>query len=318
MQLEDFAKVANGGLLVEVFKPEFEIMDSIWAALSRLPEEDRVFAYAGLGPWLDSGHVASALKLLVKQEKYDAPVWIALLRRASQLEIARLVVESILSLETGIFGSKLIEQLAPELSLASLESISQYETSLDYTAAKAFRHLGSETLGALAVRAAELGDLDLTLAYLELRKGSRHSGDTSLERIYKVAPKSWSERLIEYSKQLYADEQPVALANLVMKLSRKRRTALVEHIFAKLSTGESISTDRMRIMRKLEPELKRLPTSVVASMWAGSLDRSSKLGRDHTLDDVGCFAPILVHHFGPKVAQTLDDAIRIGGTDHWP
>src|SRR5207253_6435735 len=179
-----------------------------------------------------------------------------------------------------------------------------------------FRHLDYPAVGALAVRAAELGDMELALDFLELRKGSYQSGDTSVERVYELAPKSSSERLVEYSEKLYISDQPAALAKLIMKVPRKRRRALAELIVDKLSSRTSTGTDRMRIMGELEPELKRLPKSVIASMWSSCLDRSSKLGREKTLEDVSCFASILVHHFGPTAAQMLDHAMRIGGTDH--
>lgn len=317
-RLDDHGKVANGGLLIDTFKPGREVVESIWGAVSRLREEDQIFAYAGLGPWLETSQIANALKLLVKLESDDPLVWIALLRRANELNMLRLVKESMEVLENGFIVSHLIERLAAELPLELVESIFQQEKSLDYSAEKAFRHLTYPAVGALAVRAAELGDMGLALDFLELRKGSYQSGDTSVERVYELAPKSWSERLVEYCEELHISDQPGALAKLIMKVPRKRRRALAELIVDKLSSRTIIGTDRMRIMRELEPVLNRLAKSAIASMWSSCLDRSSKLGREETLEDISCFASILVHHFGATAAQMLDDAMRIGGTDHWP
>jgi hypothetical protein len=318
MRLDDHGKVANGGLLIETFKPGREVVESIWAAVSGLQEEDQIFAYAGLGPWLETSQIANSLKLLVKLESDDPLVWTALLRRANELNMLRLVKESMDALQNGLIVSHLIERLAAELPLELVESILQQEKALDYSVEKAFRHLGYRAVGALAVRAAELGDMGLALDFMELRKASHESGDTTVERVYELAPKSWSERLVEYSEQLYIRDQPGALAKLIMKVPRKRQRALVELIVDKLSSRASTGTDRMRIMRELEPDLNRLPKSVIASMWSSCLDRSSKLGREETLEDVSCFASTLVHHFGPTAAQMLDEAIRIGGSDHWP
>ncbi len=173
---------------------------------------------------------------------------------------------------------------------------------------------------ALAVRATELGNKDLALRFLDWildwKEKARYGDDRTLERVYQLAPSSWSDVLIARAEKLNPSDRAIALVQLIDRIPRNQRRPLVESIVA--SAASLRGEERLRVIHVLEPELRRLPTSTVVSMWTDAMRRSSEGGREEVLIDVRAFARMLVSHFGPEIALKLDEAIRLAGGEFWP
>jgi len=211
--------------------------------------------------------------------------------------------------------SQLIEDTAPDLPLETLYSINaRVESSLIFE-----EHVSLKGLGALAVRAAELGDMVLALSFLDRKGNSTFNGDRTLQDVYQLAPRSWINELIERAQELPPAVRSVALAELVNRVPRRRRRALVESIVESAASLRYAQNERrLDVIRMIEPELRRLPTSALVSIWTAAMRHSMEQGREEILVDVRAFAPTLISRLGPEIALKLDEAICLGGGDVWP
>ena len=315
-RLSTAGKVLNAGCMIEALGRAPEIMAIAWLSANQLKEEQKPAAFSELTPWMDRAQIEVALKLFVEQERTDEQSWVPLLRRASQLDLPGLITEALEEIGNEMISSDFIEAVAPSFTSNILSWISMRLENAD----RRDRLISSfHALSSLALRAAELGKLDLALDFIRYRGSSRHSGDDTLERIFELAPASWADRLIEFSESLYESEQPVVLSKLVGKVGLQQRSTLIPSIFSKLLAARGITSEtRLAVVRELAPYLMKLSKLEVASTWNACLEHSSEIGREEVFADVCGFAPILVHHFGSEVASKLADAITVGGTEHWP
>jgi hypothetical protein len=235
------------------------------------------------------------------------PTLVALTRRASTLLDAELVRECLDAPSSKYLQRKLIVDTAPELPLEALAPVGALVD--DYS---------DKALGALAVRAAELGDMNLTLRFLERKGEANPLADRTLQYVYRLAPSSWADALITHAEKLRPAEQALALVELIDRTPRKHRRALVESIVeSAASLRLAQNGERLRVIHMLGGELRRLPKSEIVSKWTQAMHHSMH-SREEILIDVRAFAPTLVSHFGPEIALRLDEAIRLGGGEIWP
>jgi len=288
-------------------------IDKALIAVDELPEWERPYEIARLAPWLDPSQIAHVMSWLsVHQDLAIVPALAWLIRRAAALGNAALVLELLGVPEDEVTLSELIEETAPELPLETLYSAAERVEDAVFFAHSVF--------DALAVRATELGNKDLALRFLDWildwKEKARYGDDRTLERVYQLAPSSWSDVLIARAEKLNPSDRAIALVQLIDRIPRNQRRPLVESIVA--SAASLRGEERLRVIHVLEPELRRLPTSTVVSMWTDAMRRSSEGGREEVLIDVRAFARMLVSHFGPEIALKLDEAIRLAGGEFWP
>jgi hypothetical protein len=286
-----------------------EVIDEALAAVEELPKYRRPAAIALLAPWLDGSQIVRALSWLADHQDLDIePALVALTTRASALRDADLVSECLNAPKSGFMLRKLIEDSAPELPLEALSP----------AGALVEDHSGT-ALGALAVRAAELGDMNLALRFLD-RKGEAGSiEDRTLQRVYQFAPSSWAEVLITRAEKIRPEERATALLELIDRTPRKQRRYLVESIVESAASLQlALDGERLRVMHVLGPELRRLPISAIVAKWTQAMQHSSMYSRNEIFVDVRAFSPTLVSHFGSAIALRLDEAILLGGGEVWP
>jgi hypothetical protein len=300
------AQISLAGLVQDACKPELETVGVAFAAVEQLPDEQKPEAIVQISPWLDESQVQHFVNCLEDIRCDDTEVWRNLLWRACEIGRAQHVLTCLSSIENTFFRSDLLVELAPLLPLDIVSVLAMTERDSD-----------AQGLGALAVRAAELGDIPMAISLLKKRGGYRSSSDNTLERIYELARADSADILIEFANTLYESERPLLLSKLVPRLSRKSRKKLVCSILRMLSSDEG-RLDRPKVVEALMPDLKNLPKESILRTWTAALTGSSKRGRKEVFTDATTFAPLLVHHFGKKVALDLDRAISVGGADHWP
>jgi hypothetical protein len=308
-RLTPTAKLAFADRLANETDCAREIIDATLAAANELTEQERPSAIAELAPWLDPSQIAHAVSWLsVHQDLHIVPALVELIRRAAALGDTALVRECLGMPENRSTRSDLIEAVAPELPLETLSPAAVLEEPG-----------GFKGLGALAVRAAELGDMGLALSLLDQKGASRFSGDQTLERVYQLAPSSWVDTLIARAENFYPWERATALVGLVDRTPHTRRRALVESIVESAASLRVAQNEkRLHVIRALEPELRCLPASAVVSMWTNAMRCNAGYDREEVLIDIRAFAPTLVSHLGPEIVLKLDEAIRLGGREVWP
>jgi hypothetical protein len=306
--LGPWEKVEFAVLLMNEVGLAHEVIDETLAAIDELPEHRRTAAVALLAPWLDSSQIVYAMSWLADHQYLDIePTLVALTRRASTLLDAELVRECLDAPSSKYLQRKLIVDTAPELPLEALAPVGALVD--DYS---------DKALGALAVRAAELGDMNLTLRFLERKGEANPLADRTLQYVYRLAPSSWADALITHAEKLRPAEQALALVELIDRTPRKHRRALVESIVeSAASLRLAQNGERLRVIHMLGGELRRLPKSEIVSKWTQAMHHSMH-SREEILIDVRAFAPTLVSHFGPEIALRLDEAIRLGGGEIWP
>jgi hypothetical protein len=173
-----------------------------------------------------------------------------------------------------------------------------------------------DALGALARRAAVLGDGDLALTLLD-RSPDRGLADRVAE-LAPLVPDATVPALVDRARRA-GHGAARALTALVDRVPRSERSRLVSDAVA--AAGElrfAMAETRVRLLHQLTPELARLPAAELVRLWSDALGRSGGLGREEVLCDVRGFAPALLRRLGSEVAIALDDAIVVAGGDHWP
>jgi hypothetical protein len=309
-RLEPSAKVTFAGLLAERtdFAREW-IIDEAFETADNLDEWEKVGAITQLAPWLSPPLISHAVEWLSARQKIDIrPALAGLIRRAITLDDRARVFECLRASKNTYSLSDIIEEVAPELPWESLSM-----------AADLLLATNSNGLGALAVRAAELGDMDLTLTLLDRKGNNTHSGDLTLPLIYQLSPLSCANILIDRAQELRPGDRARALVEMVNRVPRNRRRTLVESIVECAgSLWGAQNGERLRVIRAIEPELCRLPTSAVVSIWTEAMRRSVEKGREEVLVDVRAFTPMLISRFGPEIALKLDEAVCLGGGEVWP
>jgi len=296
-------KVVFAGLLADGTDFAHELIEKALTAVDELPERERLDAIARLALWLDPLQITHVMSWLSVHQDLDiAPALAWLIRRAAALGNATLVLELLDVPEDEFTRSELIEETAPKLPLETLSSAAA---------------LANGVLGALAIRATELGDKDLAFLFLDRKEEEAWYGeDRTLEHVYQLAPSSWADVLIARAEKLNSRDRAIALVQLIDRIPRNQRRPFVESIVE--SAASLWDEERLRVIHVLEPELRRLPTSTVVSMWTHAMRRSSEGRREEVLVAVRAFARTLVSHFGPEIALKLDVAIRLVGGEFWP
>jgi hypothetical protein len=264
----------------------------------------RCDAIQSLAPRLDAEQIRDALGLLSRIQNEDlVPALAALIERAAALQDSWLIHDCLGAVENSFTRSELIEEVAPSLPIDVV-----YQLRGDA------KH-NSDCQAALAVRAAELGDLYLMFSLLDEKGRSFASDERTYELVYRSAPISDLEALVKYTEKVWPFQRVEALLQLVGRVHVSRRRGLVNTIL------DSIQSENMRgrveTFRALEPELNRMPASEIFSRFGESMRIRAQAGREEVLVDLRAFAPTLVSHFGREVAVKLDDAICLGAQDVW-
>jgi hypothetical protein len=295
-KLEPWTKVTLAGPLVGGTDFAHEILEEALTAVDDLPEPERPKAITQLAPLLDYLQIVHVMGWLrIHQDLNIASAIAGLIRRAAALDDAWLILKLLGVPENERSRSELIEETASELPLEALAP-----------AAALIEDSPFEVLGALAVRAAQLGDMHLALHFLDQKGNNTFGGDRTLERVYRLAPNSWVNVLRERAEKLFPYKRATALLQLIDKIPRSKRRPLVESI---VDSAASTQHGNLDVIYALEPELRQLPTSAIVSMWTDAMRHSSEEGRERVLAGVRAFAPTLVWHLGPEIALKLDQAI---------
>ncbi len=300
------SKVTFAGHLAGNADVAVQVMQEAFAAALRVPERDRPAAMVELASWLDPSQIANVLD--DPETQGNAALTESLARRAAELRNAQLVVKCLSAEHNGSARSKLIAKVAPELRLDMLPAVATLEDESSLY----------QGLSALAVRAAELGDISLALHFLGRKGSTRSGGDRTLETVYRLAPASSAALLIDRAREMRPSERASVLVELVGRVPARTRRPVIQSIVKDIQDRYTPSHERLHVMRALTPELTRLPISEIVSMWTSSLRQSATRGREEVLVDVLAFAPILAARFGREIALELDEAIRLGGVDSWP
>jgi len=292
-----------------------EVVARALVAAGKLPTDEKPDAFAYLASYLAPEQIDQALHLLsgCPQETLDSALT-HLIHRAAVLDDAPRISDCLRIAKRPYSSNGLLEKTVDVLPLSTLSII--YGSLLGDRFGE---QVSMVHLGALAVRAAELGDMFLTLAFLDKKGNSTYSGDCTLELVYLLAPESWSDMLIERANQFTPWNRASTLLNLLYRLPQSQRKPLVEAIVESSTAVPHVKLSRLpEVIYRLEPELRQLPQSEVLTMWRDVLRRNSQHGRKAVLLAIQAFTPTLVAHFGPEIAVHLDEAIRIGGCDTWP
>jgi hypothetical protein len=171
----------------------------------------------------------------------------------------------------------------------------------------------------IALRAAELGEIQLALELLEEVSGMHPEWSQFAPAVLAAAPRSSTEILLTYVRGLGTGERFIALAALISKVSRPQQPQLVLEAFANAHgwTGASAEV-RVDVLRRLQPILTTLPQSIITQVWSTLLSGSKDRERSEVLTDIRGMATVLCTRFGHGVAPLLDDAIALGARPRWP
>lgn len=176
-----------------------------------------------------------------------------------------------------------------------------------------------QTRRAIALRAAELGEIQLALELLEELSGMHPEWSKFAPAVLAAAPRSSTETLLTYARGLGPGERFIALAALVPKVNRSQRPPLVLEAFANARGWTGASSEvRVDVLRRLLPILTTLPQSIITQVWSILLSDSKERTREEVLTDIRGMAALLCSRFGYSVAPLLDDAIALGARPRWP
>jgi hypothetical protein len=280
-------------------------VQDVFNAAVRLPKAKRGAKIAEIAAWLDSTQIERGLECLTE----NADGWIAaltaLLQRSAALCDLELIERIINRVDNKFMRRDLIRDVAEHLPASALP----------LALAHAEHH--DSSIGALAVRAARLGEAEILMSMLDSMTWANNMD--AIEQVYRFAQEHLLERLMARAEAARPGERARALAEVVPRIADDRRQALVEKVVRdSFDLRMAQNPKRLRILRTLEAELSTLPTQALAKLWAEAMRDSAKSSREEVMVDVRGFARPLVAHFGPSVSSELDDAIQVGGRDEWP
>lgn len=282
-----------------------EPIDKALKAINELKDESMCDAIELLASALDADQIRTTIGRLSKIQRVDiVPAFAALIERAVALEDSSLILECLEAIDNTYTRSDLIQQTAHMLPLNVVWHLAAYEDH------------DSKRLGVLAARAAELGDLVLTFSLLDKKGGSFTGGEQTYRLVYRHAPLSHLEELVNYLDKRHPFQRADALTELAKRVPRRLQTRLVKLALDAVQ-AESSSVGAVKTFQALEPQLKRLSASEIVRRWFESIRSRSENGREEVLVQIRAFAPTLVSHFGTEVAIKLDDAICLGAQDVW-
>ncbi len=121
---------------------------------------------------------------------------------------------------------RIIQNTAPLLPIETLRFIH----GLVWDAGGFDGHLSSTALVDLAMRAAVLGDMNLALAFLDVKGENLSSNDRSIEEIYRLAPASFFAVLRERCRKAFPSDRASLLAALVGSVPDADRPSLIPEI----------------------------------------------------------------------------------------
>jgi hypothetical protein len=261
------------------------------------------WASGALAPLLDAPQLARIVSALTESDcRYDSTVWAATqcAIRASEIDKIDLAIASLTRLPEGALSSPIVDA-ASRLSLPVLWGLVN-------------RTSGDVEEAAVAESAAAQGDHILALHLLEGMDASTWR-DKALVSVAELAQPSWVEDLLPEMRKLPEWDRAEALAALLPHIAPEHRSALVNEIVE----CNFLSVDRgQRIMAAISTELAQLPPKKLAQLWTRRMHTYSFGGRQDVLVNAAAFASTLIEAFGADLAPMLDDAIRLGASDHWP
>ena len=282
-----------------------EPIDKALKAINELKDESMCDAIELLASALDADQIRTTIGRLSKIQGVDiVPAFAALIERAVALEDSSLILECLEAIDNTYTRSDLIQETAHMLPLNVVWHLAAYENH------------DSDRLAALAARAAELGDLVLTFSLLDKKGGSFTGGEQTYRLVYRHAPLSHLEELVNYLDKRHPFQRADALTELAKRVPRRLQTRLVKLALDAVQ-AESATVGAVETFQALEPQLKRLSPSEIVRRWFESIRSRSENGREEVLVQIRAFAPTLVSHFGTEVAIKLDDAICLGAQDVW-
>ncbi len=297
-------KIGLASWLPEGLREPF--VDEVFKEIDELTGPQREAAIADLAAVMS----ASQIETLLTDLPGDISGLIEpLMERAAGLDNALLVARCLSLVSNKLTRGRLITQFAPGFTLDTVTAIMADEDNL----------YDQGAIGALALRATQLGDKQLAIDLLYRQGDSISSWDDTLEKVYALAPSSWADALIERTTGHASWPRAILLAQLASRVAAHKRKAIIEMIVKDAQGLYGALTDqRIEVFRKLQKELTRMPASMIVSIWREALRVSAERGREDVLVDVRAFAPLLIARFGDELALHLDEAIRLFGGDSWP
>jgi len=277
----------------------------VLSAVHELEDDERCVAIQVLAPSLYAEEIREAVSLLPRFRRLDlVPALAALIERAAELQDSSLIFHCLEAGDNSFVRLDLIEKTAHSLPISVVYQLSDEVKHHD------------DALTALAVRAAELGDTYYMFSLLDEKGGSFSSRERTYELVYRNAPVSDFEALVKYTEKVHPFQRVEALLQLVGRVPVRRRGGLLKTILDTIQSNV-YARGTVEMFRALEPELNRIPATEIFSRFGESMRIRAQRGREEVLVELRAFAPTLVSHFGPELAEELDDAICLGAQDVW-
>ena len=255
--------------------------------------------------WLDRDgvlRVRAALPELAPSYRHHEIV-AALARRALAVHDDRLAIECLT--EPDVYR---IEEAVAAIADALPQHLIQTASELAGT--------DDDALGALARRAARLGDGNAALALVD--RAADHYRADMLAELAPIIPAEALPPLLERARSAGYGSGRALVAVLPRVTRAERRHVLLAAVAACADFRMAMADTRVRLLHELTPELARLPAAQLAGLFGEMLRQSAERNREEVLCDIRGFAPAFLRRFGPGVASALDDAIWVAGGDRWP